>query len=108
MALTPRLMAWNTLPKSVLSTRRAKANCRPRPQARMRSLMARLREEISQAAANKIRRPSNPVKRPILPHDFQDQLALIGLLRGDAESIFHHFGGFFHPVFAGVIDAAEH
>src|SRR5215467_6880828 len=107
MAFTPRLITWKSLPKSVRSTRTAKNICRPRPQARMRILMARLWVEISQARLMMTMRPRIPVNRPILSHDFQNQLPLVGLLGGDPERIFDHFRGFLHAVFARVIDPAE-
>src|ERR1035441_485273 len=65
MALTPAPITWKTLPKSVFSTSRAKAIWRPIPQRMMRSLMARLWAEKSQAMARIVARPSSPVKRCI-------------------------------------------
>src|ERR1700675_4641084 len=71
--------------------------------------MARRLDENRIATASMTISPSRPVNRPIaLPDDFQDQLALIGLLRRDVESVFHHFGGFLDAFFASVVEAAEH
>ena len=73
----------------------------------MRNLMARLLLENSQATPRIATSPSRPVKRPILSNDLENQFAFFGPLRGDVESILHFFGGFFHPVFLGVIQPAQ-
>ena len=62
----------------------------------------------SQAQRQDDSQAQEPGEPAHLPDDFQDQLPLVGLLRGDAEGVFHHFGGFFHALFLGVIEAAEH
>src|ERR1700722_5079988 len=112
MALTPAPRVWNTLPKSVLSTSRANATCRPTPHSTMRSLMARLWAENSQATARMTTRPSSPVNRCIRARasadDFQDQFPLVGFLCGNPEGVLDHVGGFFHAIFLGVVEPAKH
>src|SRR5260370_401314 len=41
-----------------------------------------------------------------LPHNLENELALIRPLRRDAESVLHHVGSLFHAVFFGVVQAA--
>src|SRR5215831_13929624 len=108
MELTPPPIHWNTLPKSVFRTRRAKRIWRPMPQAMTRSLMACLWVENNHAMPRITARPRNPVNLPMLSDNFQDQFALVRLLPGDAEGILHHIGGFLDAILACVVDAAEH
>src|SRR5215831_2576886 len=108
MELTPPPIHWNTLPKSVFRTRRAKRIWRPMPQAMTRSLMACLWVENNHAMPRITARPRNPVNLPMLSDDFQDEFALVRLLSGDAEGILHHIGGFFYAILACVVDAAQH
>ena len=61
IAFTPPLMDCSTSLAGVFSTITAKANCRPSPHATMRSLMARLCVEHSQANPMIASRPSTPV-----------------------------------------------
>src|ERR1700722_13046139 len=107
MALTPAPMVWKILPKGVFSTRMANAICRLTPHSTTRSLISRLWAERSQATASMAIRPNSPVKRCILADDFQNQFAVFGPLRGNAEGVLDHVGGLFHMIFLGVIQPAE-
>ena len=91
-ALTATLATWNTLPTSVFRTRNAKANCSPRPHNSRLGRIASYARKTGRQRPRIAMSPSNPVKRPIirmLADHFENQLALLGRVGGDAEGVFH-------------------
>src|SRR5579871_3193311 len=100
MAATNSLATWKTCPNPVFSTSTAKANCRPRPQNRIRPLIAFFWEDSAQATARIKMSPRIPRNRSIAKSAdyFENQFARFGFVLGNAEGVFHHFGSLFETI----------
>src|SRR5579862_9329023 len=97
-------------PKLVCSTRKAKPNCRPRPQKTTRGWMARRLAEKRYATATIATRPSRPVYRCMSPGSadhFENQLATLGRVGGNTEGVLDQLRGFVDVLFLRVVQAAE-
>src|SRR5690242_14039611 len=94
----------------VRRTMKAKASCRPTPQATMDSLMARLCLDRRKQAAKIVAIPSSPVKRSMIgsAYHFEDQFAFLRRGSRNTERIFDLLRCLLDIFFTCVVEAAEH
>src|SRR6202012_1558927 len=104
-------MARNTPATGVFRTKKAKPNCKPRPQNKTLGRMAARSLENRNGTPRMTTIPRSPVNRSIgarLSADhFENQRTLLRRRGRDAESVFHQLCGFFHTLFVGVVEPAQ-